>query len=134
MRLRRLSVALVLSSLLFALMAWGYSVLSKPRLTEDSLRDVSGIEINVEEALVSPKGLSVNCLIENQTRNVASSIVFTVEITTENGQVLAANPLANMLGLKPDESRAIQVLVPSVPELPPLFFTRARVDLVRWQQ
>lgn len=118
----------------FTVMAWGYSVLAKPRFSEDSLRDVTGVEIRVAEALSSPRGLFVSCVAENQTQKVASSLVFTVEITTEDGHVLATNPLGNILGLKPGESRTIQVPMPSNSELSPPFLTRARVDLVRWEQ
>ncbi|OJV26991.1 MAG: hypothetical protein BGO12_16760 [Verrucomicrobia bacterium 61-8] len=118
----------------FTVIAWGYSVFTKPRLSEESLRTVTGVEIRVAETQSSPRGLFVSCVAKNQTQKVASSLIFTVEITTESGHVLATNPLGNMLGLKPGESRAIQVPMPSNSELSPPFLTRARVDLVRWEQ
>jgi len=129
----RFCIPVVFSALLFAIVVWGYSVISTPRINEDSVRDVSDVEIQAADALVSPKGLMVLCWVENQAQRVASSVVFTVEITTEDGRVLAENPLGNILGLKPGESRAIQVPMPAIPELPSSHLTRARVDLVRWQ-
>lgn len=134
MQTRRIWISLVLAASFFTVMAWGYSVLTKPRLSEESLRDVTGVEIRVAEALSSPRGLFVSCVAENQTQKVACSLVFTVEITSESGLVLATNPFGNMLGLKPGESREIQVPMPSNSELSPPFLTRARVDLVRWEQ
>ena len=131
---RKFCIPLVFAVLLFAIGAWGYSVMSRGRLNEASLRDVSGVEVQAEDALVSPKGLIVHCWVKNRTRHIASSVVFTVEIATEDGRILAENPLGNILGLKPGESRAIQVPMPAIPELPSSHLTRARVDLVRWQQ
>ena len=106
---------------------------SGPRLTEDSVRDTSGITIQADAAVVSDSRITIPCRIQNHTHREAASIVFTAEATTEDGRVLAANPLGNVLDLKPGEARSIQIALPPVADLPAPVLSGARVDLVRWK-
>ncbi len=128
--LGKLSLASVFAGAAFVVALW--SVVPGPHPGEASLRDVSGIEVQPTDLLVFVNGATVECRVENKTKREASSVVFQVEVTTEDGRILAANPLGNTLRLKPGESRAVQVPMPPVPEPPHSVLTRAQVSLVRW--
>lgn len=132
MQTTKFRILLVVGAVLLVIVARGYVQNSGPN--EASVRDIAGISIRVDEAVVSSKGLSVPCEIENQTRRTATSVVFTVELATEDGRVLSANPLGNVLDLKPGESRSMQVPMPVAADLPAGLLTRAQVNLVRWQE
>lgn len=80
----------------------------------------------------SAAGVAVVCIVENRTGREAASVVFTVDLATEDGRVLVTNPLGNVLRLRPGESRTAQVNFPTF--APGSAHPVARVSLVRWKE
>lgn len=124
-----LAVAAIVAA---ALVAGCYWFASRPTVNEATLRDTAGVEVTVVEMRRTDCGITTGCLVENRSSREASSVVFTVQITDADGGVLAANPLANALAVKPGEQRSVSVLVPVTGDVPPASPARAQVNLVRW--
>lgn len=102
---------------------------------ESSLRDTTGIELVVTEARSNgSRAVVVRCLVTNRTDRSAESVVLTAEIASEDGQVIASNPLVNVLRLAPGESRTIAAMIPlpSVATFP--LHPQGKVNLVRWSE
>ncbi len=81
----------------------------------------------------SGRGIHTQCRVDNRTSRAASSVVFTVELVSADGRVLASNPLANALVVPPGDSRVIAVPIPLIGDPPVSARTRAQVSLVRWE-
>lgn len=128
-----LIAALVL--LLVGAVVWSRVLLSKPRVSVESLRDVAGMVLEVEPLKIAEEGMSVGVRLKNQTSRTATSVVFTVEVVDGTGQVLAENPLGNILNMQPNEVRTMPVPIPSATRVDADFdvITRGRVNLVRWK-
>lgn len=126
----------VLAAVILAIgvMTWIRLLPAKGRVSEDSLRDTTGIEMEVGDMDASPGGVSVAVHLHNRTERVAASVVFTVEVVDGAGRTLMVNPLGNSLNLRPGESRAFDVPIPVPPDADPAAASsaRGRVNLVRW--
>lgn len=113
-------------------LVWG--VFLRPQTGETDLRDLSGIEIEITGSTPSANGLTVDCRIENRGPRTARSVVFTVSLVAENGEILASNPLGNTLNLKPGAFHTVSVPLPVPDKLPPTSQNRAELQLVRWAE
>ncbi|MFV0415939.1 MAG: hypothetical protein ACK5NG_06185 [Chthoniobacterales bacterium] len=105
---------------------------SGKRLTEADLRNVSEIEIQTKDIHRSGQNIRVDCELQNHGQRNAYSIVFTVSIKSEDGKLLGANPLGNILNLQPGASQSISIPVPVSEEPPEKIHAEAEVNLVRW--
>lgn len=101
-------------------------------MNEESLRDTAGVEARMTGVRPAQQGVAVGCVIENQTARQAGSVVFVVRLEDRQGKTLAANPLGNVLELKPHESRAVRLFVPVEGGLPDFYKLVIEVSLVRW--
>lgn len=130
----KFGVVLAVAILALGVMTWIRLLPTKGRVSEDSLRDTTGIEMEVGDMEASPGGVRVAVQLHNRTERAAASVVFTVEVVDGAGRTLLVNPLGNSLNLRPGESRAVDVPIPVPPATDSAAdnFARGRVNLVRW--
>ncbi len=129
-----LALWLAAVTILAAFAAWAPHLLRSGSPDESSLRDTDGIAITVLGVSPVAVGMEVLCRIENRSKRVADSIVFTVSMADPAGTPVVANPLGNVLHLPPGESRAVGILVPAADgEKTQPLTPHATVNLVRWE-
>ncbi|MFV0338490.1 MAG: hypothetical protein ACK5LK_09660 [Chthoniobacterales bacterium] len=134
MPLKNICLCFIILSSLVGVLLYSGIIGSHTRPTEASLRNVNGIEIQTKNIHRSDQSLSVDCQLKNQSERNAYSVAFTVRILAANGDLIAANPLGNVLDLKPETTQSITIPIPvsAAQELPENIQANAEVNLVRW--
>lgn len=101
---------------------------------EAALRDTDGIEVTALDARPTDRGMLVRCQVANRTDRPARSIVLQVELVDADGDIVAANPLANALNVRPGEQRELAVVVPGGSARTARLRPQARPSLVLWDR
>lgn len=129
----RYGILLVVVVAVSMLAMWGCEQLFGERARRASVQNTTGVVMSAALNTATSHRAVMDCRIENQTSKIAHSVVFTVEILEESGEMVGTNPLGNVLNLQPGEIREIEFPVPLMKELPPNFQIETTVNLVRWE-
>jgi hypothetical protein len=128
---RRLFLTLVL---LACAVGYGVTRLRSSRgFDEDEFRDTSGLAVTNVTWSKSARGYMVRAQLNNQRNRAATSVVLFGEVHGAGGELLASNPLINVLDVRPSTARTFDAIIPA-----PSTQSEAKVSLkvvvVRWEE
>lgn len=102
-------------------------------ITEADLQKTDGIRIQALGLEVIGANRDVSVELTNQTDRTARSVVFEVTLLDQDGQIIATNPLGNVLDLSPGDTRHLTIPLPLEAPAPPGSQPSAKISLVRWE-